>query len=410
MKILVISHTYIAPINRDKWKTVAILYPNDEIKVVFPLVWPTHLFIHKAQNIENDNLQNCEFIALDTFKAGNEVLYGYRVKPLYRLLKGFGPDIIHVEQGDNAFSYFQVIFLKKLLWLKEFISVGRSPTTPRWLRRAGPLHPPKKRRSVYTKFIFFTWVNWQANFSLKYRLIWRWLEKFNLAHSSGAIVGNGDAQKILHAKNFTKPIQVFPQLGVNQDVFKPNPTKKSTKTIGFLGRLVPEKGVLLLLQVFLELKKTFPEWNLLIVGRGPEQEALEHFVRQNKIQDVMFAPPVSHYEMANLINTIDILVLPSYDTPDWKEQFGHILIEAMACAVPVIGSSAGEIPNVIQDAGLIFEQKNHQALLDSLKTLMQDESVRKVFGQKGLERVTKHYCHEAIAQATHKFWEEILYE
>ena len=134
----------------------------------------------------------------------------------------------------------------------------------------------------------------------------------------------------------------------------------------------------------------------------------KNLVQKSNLQDITFCPPVSHYKMAELINNIDILVLPSYDTPDWKEQFGHILIEAMACAVPVIGSSAGEIPNVIKDAGLIFEQKNHQALLDSLKTLMQDEKLRETVGKKGLERVIKYYSHQAIAIKTHEFWELII--
>lgn len=386
MKILVISHTYIAPINRDKWKAMAHLYPNDEIRVLFPTQWPTHLFTHQADNPARDNLANCQFIALDTFYAGNEVRYGYKVKQLYKLLKNFRPDIIHVEQGDNAFSYFQVICLSKYIALRGIL----------------------KGERFYPKFVFFTWVNWQARFSLKYRMFWRWLEKFNLAHASGAIVGNNDARDILNQKNFSKPTLVLPQLGVNQEIFKPPVEKKQTQTIGFLGRLVPEKGIQLLVEVFGQLKQNFPDWKLLIVGRGPEQVGLETYVCDNNIQDVSFHPPVSHYQMSDLINSLDILVLPSYDTPDWKEQFGHILIEAMACGVPVIGSSAGEIPNVIHDAGLIFEQKNHRALLDSLKTLMQDYTLSLSLGRRGLEHVSKNYSHQAIAVKTHEFWESIM--
>ncbi len=378
MKILIVSHTYIAPINRDKWKTLAQLYPNDDLTVIFPAVWPTHLFTHNTTSEHKDDLANCKFIAMDAVRAGNEVLYGYRFAQLYRLLKHIRPNIIQVEQGDNAFSYFQVIFLAKLLRLNA-------------------------------KILFFTWVNWQARFSLKYRLTWRWIEKINLAASSGALTGNNDAKHILQTKKFKKPILILPQLGVNQEIFKPTHHATSAKTIGYLGRLVPEKGILLLLQAFNELIKTFPEWRLLIVGRGPEQKELEQFVHQNNLgMAVSFQPPVSHYEIATLINQLSILVLPSYDTPDWKEQFGHILIEAMACSIPVIGSSAGEIPNVIQDAGLIFEQKNLQSLLASLQTLMQDEEQRKTIGKKGLERVNKHYSHHAIAQATHAFWQSLL--
>ena len=75
----------------------------------------------------------------------------------------------------------------------------------------------------------------------------------------------------------------------------------------------------------------------------------------------------------------------------WREQFGHVLIEAMACGVPVIGSTGGQIPNVIDDAGLIFEQKNIENLTNCLKKLMKNQDLRKGLGQKGYERFKKNY-------------------
>ena len=54
------------------------------------------------------------------------------------------------------------------------------------------------------------------------------------------------------------------------------------------------------------------------------------------------------------LRALDALVLPSESTPLWKEQFGHVLIEAMACGVPVVGSDSGAIPEVIGEAGLLF--------------------------------------------------------
>ena len=379
MKVLVISHTYIAPINRDKWKTLAAIYPHCEIKVLFPSIWPTHLFTHDATKVEDDNLINCQFIAIKTFNAGNEVLYGYHFKPLYTVLKAFVPHIIHVEQGDNAFSFFQAILLAKLLRIKS-------------------------------KFVFFTWVNWKEQFSLKYRLTWQWIEKINLALSNGAIVGNKDAQLILQAKKFSKPTIVLPQLGVNQQVFSPQIKKKEAfKYVGYIGRIVDEKGVQFLLDAFMQLEKTFPSWHLKIVGRGAALNKIEQFISHNNLQSkVHIYPPISHYDVAKMIATLDIIVLPSYDTQNWKEQFGHIIIEAMACAIPVIGSSAGEIPYVIQDAGLIFEQKNVASLLASLKTLMQDDEQRLRLGRKGLEHVTSRYSHKAIAHATYNFWQWLM--
>jgi glycosyltransferase involved in cell wall biosynthesis len=79
-----------------------------------------------------------------------------------------------------------------------------------------------------------------------------------------------------------------------------------------------------------------------------------------------------------------------------------VLIEAMACKIPVVGSTGGEIPHVISDAGLVFEQKNEINLCEKLGELMRDGELRKSFGEKGYERVMELYSHEAIALATMK--------
>ena len=77
-------------------------------------------------------------------------------------------------------------------------------------------------------------------------------------------------------------------------------------------------------------------------------------------------------EIPRLLNELDVLVLPSLTRRNWKEQFGRILIEAMACEVPVVGSSSGEIPHLIADAGLVFPEGDVEALRDALCKLMQD--------------------------------------
>jgi glycosyltransferase involved in cell wall biosynthesis len=84
-----------------------------------------------------------------------------------------------------------------------------------------------------------------------------------------------------------------------------------------------------------------------------------------------------------------------------------VLIEAMACKVPVLGSTGGEIPHVIADAGLVFEQKNEADLREKLGLLMQDNGLPKLLGEKGYKRVMKLYSHEAIARATIKVWKKV---
>ena len=93
-------------------------------------------------------------------------------------------------------------------------------------------------------------------------------------------------------------------------------------------------------------------------------------------------------------------MLPSRTLPNWKEQFGRVLVEAMACQVPVIGSDSGEIPNVIGDAGLIFPEDDAAALGRLLQRLAGDPAQRQQLGECGRRRVLAHYTMHHIAEQT----------
>ena len=105
-------------------------------------------------------------------------------------------------------------------------------------------------------------------------------------------------------------------------------------------------------------------------------------------------------EMARFYHALDVLVLPSRTLPNWKEQFGRVLIEAMACAVPVIGSTSGEIPHVIGDAGLLFPEGDVDALRACLRMLAADPAERARLGEAGRRRVLAHYTMRQIAERT----------
>ncbi len=108
------------------------------------------------------------------------------------------------------------------------------------------------------------------------------------------------------------------------------------------------------------------------------------------------------------LGELDVLVLPSLTRPNWKEQFGRVLIEAMACGVPVIGSSSGEIPYVIGDAGLIAAEGNVAALRASLQRLAGDRALRTELAARGRRRVLERFTHEHVARQTMTVYREIL--
>ncbi|RPI51817.1 MAG: glycosyltransferase, partial [Chloroflexi bacterium] len=105
---------------------------------------------------------------------------------------------------------------------------------------------------------------------------------------------------------------------------------------------------------------------------------------------------------------LDVLVVPSRTRPNWKEQFGRVAVEAMACGVPVVGSDSGEIPHVLGDAGLIFAEDDVAALGGHLVRLMQDAGLRAELAGKGRRRVLEHYTQARVAADTYEVYRGII--
>src|SRR5690606_7251059 len=99
---------------------------------------------------------------------------------------------------------------------------------------------------------------------------------------------------------------------------------------------------------------------------------------------------------------------PSRTTRTWKEQFGRVLVEAMACGVPVIGSNSGEIPHVVGEAGLIFAEDDVATLRAHLQRLIDSPAERMHLGKLGRERVLAHFTMASVAERTVAVYERLL--
>jgi glycosyltransferase involved in cell wall biosynthesis len=296
-------------------------------------------------------------------RASNPHRAIYRT-PDFGMLR-FRPHLIHAEEEPDSLAALQIALA-------------------RWL------FAPK------AKLLLYTWQN--VNRPLKRAV--RWVMGLTLRSADGVLCANREAVALLRRRGYTGMTEVVPAIGVNTRVFQPCAARPSEGRfrVGYAGRLVAEKGLDTLIEAVGHLEAPA---ELLLIGEGAARPALEARVRAGGLSArVQFRPPVVPARLAGELCGLDTLVLPSRTTPVWKEQFGRVLTEAMACGVPVVGSDSGAIPEVIGDAGLIFPEGDAVALAACLHQLKLDATLRRELAVRGMARVGRLYSQERIAAAT----------
>jgi len=337
-------------------------FPGMELAVAVPPYWRDG---RRILPLERAYTSGYELHVLPMVFNGNFHLHFYR--GLDALVERFRPEIMHIDEEPYNLATLQAM---------------------RSAQRHG------------AQALFFTW----QNLLRRYPLPFSWFERYNLAHAACAIAGNQEAQEVLRTKGYQGIIHLLPQFGVDPGLYRQErPARAATLAVGFIGRLVEEKGVQVLLQAVAGLDG---DWLLKLVGAGPYEASLRSLCTRLGIEKrVVWAGPVPSAEIPRVLNELDVLVLPSLTRSNWKEQFGRILIEAMACEVTVVGSSSGEIPHLIADAGLVFAEGDAGALRDALARLMHEPELRRVLGQKGRARVLAHYTQQRIAAETYAIYQ-----
>jgi glycosyltransferase involved in cell wall biosynthesis len=122
--------------------------------------------------------------------------------------------------------------------------------------------------------------------------------------------------------------------------------------------------------------------------------------------------PVPHNEVPRYLNCMDTLVLPSITTPTWKEQFDRVLIEAMACEIPVVGSDSGQIPYIIEDAGggWVFHEGDAEDLKNKLATLFFSKKLHRKLGTTGRRNIREKYACSKVAEQLYQVFKKVLDE
>jgi glycosyltransferase involved in cell wall biosynthesis len=177
--------------------------------------------------------------------------------------------------------------------------------------------------------------------------------------------------------------------------------------VGFVGRIHIEKGLDTLVRALTLLPKSCV---LVLVGRGPYRAQLESLIGFLGLSErVRWVPWVSSDEVPEYMNAFDVLVLPSRTRSNWKEQFGRVLVEAMACETCVVGSDSGEIPNVVGDAGFVFHEGDERELAGHLQKLMDSPSLRELFHRYGRKRMLEHFTYAKIAADAVEFYKSVAF-
>ena len=369
MRILLISHTYVTKENQKKLHALAAM-PDVELAVVTPHLWRELILKETVAHVPAD--AQFTLTPIRAALPSQEQFYFYYSLDLG--MRHFKPDILYVEQGAGSFVYSQSLIYRNL-------------------------YTPK------AKAVFFTWWNLPYQASLPLRMV----ERFNLNQSQGAVAGNQDAADILREHGYAASLIVLPQLGIDPVEFQRKDESDLRKslglerfTIGYVGRLVEEKGLRVLLRA---LKDVSFDFQLLLVGRGPLEDEIRAFADEHGWGErLKIVSGVGHTDIARYMNCMDVFVLHSLTMPFWKEQFGHVLIEAMACETAVIGSDSAEVPNVIGEAGIVTPEKNVEALRESLTRLAASPDLRRQIGKAGRVRILSKYTHEVIARQLVEFF------
>jgi glycosyltransferase involved in cell wall biosynthesis len=361
LRVLMLSKACIVGIYQRKLEHIAA--QGVDLRVLVPPSWRDE---RGEQPLERVYTQGYALRVVPIHLNGNFHLHYYPT--LQREIRAFRPHIVHIDEEPYNVAAWQA------------------------------LHGARRNGA---RALFFSW----QNITRRYPPPFAWGERWLLQNVDYALAGTQSAADVWREKGYGGPLAVVPQFGIDPQLFQPTERPQRPFTIGYIGRLVPEKGILDLLHAARDLAG---EWRLRIVGSGPQQTSLRQAADALGITErITWVNWVPSTQMPEQYAQLDTLVLPSRTRPNWKEQFGRVLVEAMASGVPVIGSDSGAIPGVIGAAGRVYPEGAIQALRRHLTELQVQPDTHAQLRTSGRERVLRHFTHASVAQASVRAYTEI---
>ncbi|MCK0110539.1 glycosyltransferase [Ornithinimicrobium sp. F0845] len=246
------------------------------------------------------------------------------------------------------------------------------------------------------------------NLQKRYPIPFRWFERWTLRHAAGLQVCNTEAGRIAQRKGFPGQPRVIP-LGVDLDQFTVStrrPAPESPVQVGYVGRLASHKGV----GVLLEAVASQPHLVLTVAGSGPQEvEMRQRAAEPDLAGRVTWLGSVSQEDLPAVYARFDVLAVPSLTTPGWAEQFGRVVVEAMASGVPVVASESGALPHLVDKAGVLVPEANPAAMAAALVQVGSDQELHSTLRTRGIDRA-RECAWPAVADQFNQLYRIVTHE
>jgi phosphatidylinositol alpha-1,6-mannosyltransferase len=265
---------------------------------------------------------------------------------------------------------------------------------------------PPSARVVYATF---------QNISKAYPWPLSAFERTSMQRAAGWIAFGESVRDTLSVRDgYATPHRVIPP-GVDVNRFRPDSAagaaarrrvgwSDEARVVGYLGRFEPQKGLGVLMAALAQMRTP---WHALFVGGGSMQPQLDAFATRHPGR-VQVIGGVAHGEVPGWLNAMSVLCAPSLTTAGWREQFGRMLIEAMACGIPTMASNSGEMPAVVCGAGRVLPEAEPAAWTSALETLLEDRAAMAEMSQRGRERAQSTFAWPVVARRHLEFFDELL--
>jgi glycosyltransferase involved in cell wall biosynthesis len=362
--------------DRSMSKKLALLAqaPDLSIRHIMPNSWKDDLLRVEQTSETRDGVEQIAVPMIGTPSDPHRAFY----RTLHFTANRFQPRVIHAEEEPDSLAALQIALAKKL-------------------------YAPN------AKLILHTWQNVARPLNHGVRALLR----VTLKNADAIHCANNEAIFLLTKMGYAGNKILLPAIGVDTDVFYPMKMERHNKNefvIGFVGRINLDKGLDVLIESVRLLRQDLSHAvKLKMIGDGPDATKIRALVEEKGLSDLTeFVSPVPSTTLANVMQTFDVLALPSRSTEVWKEQFGRVLTEAMACGIPVVGSDSGAIPEVVGDASMIFPEGDALALARLLFKLATQPGLRSEQSARGVARVRLIYSQTVIASKTAQHYRRIV--